>query len=480
MRHGTEGWKCLETSFKALHHIILGCDSDFIPLITDELISLIYDSFSHKNRFIRETAYFIIGTVYDILSTEDDLVQNQYLNTVKYLSNGLCDDWSQVRYAASKATRSFMLKIGENRSIPIYPIILPPMCLNRYYVAEGVRLYSQESWRIIAKDRGPELVAKYAEHFVKHYIKQCSANNHAVREAACACISELMSKIEKKSIEQFVTPLLKSLVNCFKDASWPVRDAACIACGKCIKVFPNEALDCIEELYELWLAHLWDNIPSVRENSAIALGNTISVYGEKSLKKILPFLKETILEAKKQPKESQKYSKLTNTSKYGVAKDKYEDQVMFSCGSLAPKLAKGGGCMDHGFKRQKEPWEASDGCVYMVRELAIYQPDLSLEFIPMLLELCRIKEFNHCYHLHESVWKCMPMIAKSIGKKKFKVYLSDVLYYVMESVESKNQLERISAFNFLEFLDKFIGHTILKGYLSDDDKIKFENIKIKT
>lgn len=45
-------------------------------------------------------------------------------------------------------------------------------------------------------------------------------------------------------------------------------------------------------------------------------------------------------------------------------------QVMFSCGSLAPKLQRGGGCMDHGFTRQREPWEASDGAVYLLRELA--------------------------------------------------------------------------------------------------------------
>lgn len=28
------------------------------------------------------------------------------------------------------------------------------------------------------------------------------------------------------------------------------------------------------------------------------------------------------------------------------------------------------GCMDYGFKRPKEPWEASDGAVYLLRELS--------------------------------------------------------------------------------------------------------------
>jgi hypothetical protein len=43
---------------------------------------------------------------------------------------------------------------------------------------------------------------------------------------------------------------------------------------------------------------------------------------------------------------------------------------MFSCGSLAPKLKRGGGCMDHGFARPKELWELSDGCVFILMEMS--------------------------------------------------------------------------------------------------------------
>jgi hypothetical protein len=48
----------------------------------------------------------------------------------------------------------------------------------------------------------------------------------------------------------------------------------------------------------------------------------------------------------------------------------HENNQLYSCGSLAPKLKRGGGCMDHGFTRQTEDWEKSDGCVYLIRELA--------------------------------------------------------------------------------------------------------------
>lgn len=36
---------------------------------------------------------------------------------------------------------------------------------------------------------------------------------------------------------------------------------------------------------------------------------------------------------------------------------------MYSCGSLAPKMRRGGGCADHLFRRPAEPWEKADGCV---------------------------------------------------------------------------------------------------------------------
>lgn len=67
---------------------------------------------------------------------------------------------------------------------------------------------------------------------VFYYISQSKANNHAVREAACAVIAELMEKVDKAAVSAHVPDLLRALLLCFKDSSWPVRDAACTACGR--------------------------------------------------------------------------------------------------------------------------------------------------------------------------------------------------------------------------------------------------------
>ena len=54
--------------------------------------------------------------------------------------------------------------------------------------------------------------------------------------------------------------MLNALLDCFKDASWPVRDCACLACGHFVVTFPEECAKVYPELQQLWLDHLSDNI----------------------------------------------------------------------------------------------------------------------------------------------------------------------------------------------------------------------------
>lgn len=44
---------------------------------------------------------------------------------------------------------------------------------------------------------------------------------------------------------------------------------------------------------------------------------------------------------------------------------------MYSCGSLAPKMSRSGGCCDRKFRRPTSPWEVTDGCVHLMAELAL-------------------------------------------------------------------------------------------------------------
>ncbi len=67
----------------------------------------------------------------------------------------------QVRYAACVATRAFM-EAATGFHEDYFPAILPHMCINRYDVAEGVRSFSQETWRRVMGSEGRKWVATCA------------------------------------------------------------------------------------------------------------------------------------------------------------------------------------------------------------------------------------------------------------------------------------------------------------------------------
>ncbi|RMX42240.1 hypothetical protein pdam_00011613 [Pocillopora damicornis] len=254
--HDTAGWKHLETSMRCLQSVIEGCGRAFNEYITQDLLDLIFQALNHTNRFVRETGYQLCASLVSLGRKQDessegtesvmiDVKENAILKHgdqfSDYLKKGLSDNWSQVRLAASVATRQFFQTLPNKESRErFFPKVLPAMCLNRYYVAEGVRIYSQQSWKMIVGTEGKHLVEKYITETVEFYISQTKADNHAVREAACACIAELGTKVSQDSLRSHVSELLQALVFCFKDDSWPVRDAACVACGNFVLCFPQE------------------------------------------------------------------------------------------------------------------------------------------------------------------------------------------------------------------------------------------------
>ncbi len=60
-----------------------------------------------------------------------------------------------------------------------------------------------------------------------------------------------------------------------------------MATGSVVLAFPAESRPWLEELYALWFSHAWDNIFSVREDAAVALGNVVRAYGDEALQRVL-------------------------------------------------------------------------------------------------------------------------------------------------------------------------------------------------
>jgi len=76
----------------------------------------------------------------------------------------------------------------------------------------------------------------------------------------------------------------------------------------------------------LWIAHLSDNIFSVRQNSAVALARVYegaSMYRPILFERFEKYIREHIYKAKTdQAEKSETLKSLTNETQFGVAKDK--------------------------------------------------------------------------------------------------------------------------------------------------------------
>ncbi|KAK3093794.1 hypothetical protein FSP39_020339 [Pinctada imbricata] len=456
--HDTAGWKSLETWMKCLQSVVEGCGHLFNPHVDQELLDLIFQALDHTNRFVRETGYYVCGSLVSIgvnqtdketLSMEGNSVYKYGEQLSKYLAKGLADNWSQVRLAASVATRKFLQSLPtEEAKARFFPILLPRMCLNRYYVAEGVRIYSQDTWRQVTEGEGRHLVEKHIKVVVEYYVEATGADNHAVREAACACIAELGSK----------------------------ASTACVACGNFVLCFPEESRASMPALYPLFFNNLQDNIASVRQGAALALSNVVNVYGQDSLNEIVTKMKEGFNGVEKQPETSEKYSDLDKgPATYGVVKklrdndmELHTDKQMYSCGSLAPKMgrgSRGGGCMDHKFRKPPEPWELADGCIHLLAELSTHQ-DLAQtvnQLLPLLAKSVTYQHYPQHVTYYETLCKQLPNIAKGLGKRHFKMHLESFFDCIFYSSTCDNALTSSAASQCLNQLSSFLGPSILRG-----------------
>ncbi|CAD7971868.1 unnamed protein product [Amoebophrya sp. A25] len=214
---------------------------------------LLLECGEHPNRFVREYAFLSLAELLPLLDTIRPALY-------QVLGFGLQDNWSQVKYASSRAVRrviehgDFVSKYqpgGPNvhNPTPGLRLLAPYMCLNRHYVAEGVRLYSQDNWKMLNPRGGIPLILACLDEIVDAYADSTNAPNHAVREAACKCILELAERVAPQSPREFSLPfngedrsraqvLVAAVLSALEDESWPVRDHACLAAARLAEAFP--------------------------------------------------------------------------------------------------------------------------------------------------------------------------------------------------------------------------------------------------
>lgn len=77
----------------------------------------------------------------------------------------------------------------------------------------------------------------------------------------------------------------------------------------------------------------------------------------------------------------------------------------------SPVLGLKESCEDYGFARKSEPWEHSEGGIYLLRELSAVAPDRAAKFLPMLVDLVNF-QFSHSPSSHNFLG---PLYAKVHG-----------------------------------------------------------------
>lgn len=498
----TTGWRALETNWQCLACWIASLGSNYFQvdgLDLDPLLkNLEYSAVTHVNRHVRAAAIAVLEQLTISAGNNEKhwpLLENGSLRkaNVTVLKAGLADNWSQVRMAASVLNRVFWKTLKEECQFQtenlqqLYPVLIPRMCLNRFYLAQGVKLYSHQTWKLVFPEGGVEVVAQTIAPIVRYYVKMCDADNHVVREGACQAVAELAVKIGMDetyadALQPHVTVLLQALLMCFHDESWPVRDEACLACGTFCRAYPEECRPELGTLWERWTEQLTDQIWSVRADAAVALGQACQAYGDEFLQKLLDLINETLPSAQNQPKMTlEEYKALQNDMA------SHTDSQLYSCGSLAPKLKKKAGagrigCSSCDVTRAKQPWEATDGCVYLIRELveglshgdSILPPlsdDLLLPLFRQVADVCRVSHFPQSDDLRATLWRQLPAMMYAVGKQRCKrLYLELFMDLMMRNLESRtaSAISKHAAASCAYELSAFIGPNIFRGRIYDD------------
>lgn len=455
------GWKALESSLCALKFIVKGSGAAFLAMtpdgtfvyLTPELFELVTTkSCFHINRHVRVVGLDTITALCEAAPAGFLEAHAPVAETLcKCITRGMQDNWSQVRYAASIATRAFLVTLEPDARAQYLPTLVPRLCLNRYYVAERVSKHSQETWRLLMGTRGRDVVATYASEIVAYYVEM---TNHSVREAACQCIGELGTKVDADAIRPHVATLVHALVVSLYDSSWQVRDAACLAAAQMVLGFPTECRPFLDELYHLWVDHLSDEIWSVREDAAIALGNAVRAYGQEALDRIAPVLASYIELAKTQPAMSQQeYDTLVASEK------KHHSQKAISCCAFDFKTNER---HEH---RSQEPWESTDGAIYLVRELCSVAPDVAVAYLARVADVAILRHFPQTGVLQETVWKQVPRMCEALGKREFKRHVELFFDPLVFTLQGSHRLARFAAKDCVASLAKQIGASIFLGRL---------------
>eukprot|EP00347_Sterkiella_histriomuscorum_P007190 403349918 len=430
---------------------------------------------NHSNRHIRELIQQLILVV--LSSVQKDKVESfDLIYYANFISQGMADNWSQVRFAASHSARKIYELASEDQKQSIDKLLLPRICFNRHYMAEGIKIYNQDTWKQVVGQEGKQYLAKLNEEVTEFYITQLKSENFQVREVATECLDEIFKNVASQQLNAYkpkLNRIVSNLLESIKDIQWQVRKGVAITLSEIFKIydisdFEKEQLEAVQQLA---LKYLSENIPTVREACAILCG-VIALKNQDFKAELLKYLQENLLKAKQQ-QPIKPFSNIPYGVKFDVdSKTQVEEQKQPAL--IIPNVATHlQGIEDPGFARQQELWELSDGSVYLLREIVkqLDQKELS-KMLQNLPDLGFLDQFTESSLLKENYFKSLNEIIKSVGKKVFRPYLELFLDSAFRSAKDDRYNCQFPAQQFIMTLIKEYGEGIMKAVVeSHDDRL---------
>jgi hypothetical protein len=118
----------------------------------------------------------------------------------------------------------------------------------------------------------------------------------------------------------------------------------------------------------------------------------------------------------------------------------------------------------------RQPWEAADGAVLLLHQLAPLLRERCDAFVPELLALAALTHFGRCYALHQTVWRAMRALAEQLGKRPFKRHLEELVPLLFTAMRGPNALAADAAAELASWLSDWLGPTIFAARLTAAQK----------
>lgn len=131
--------------------------------------------------------------------------------------------------------------------------------------------------------------------------------------------------------------------------------------------------------------------------------------------------------------------------------------------------------MDHGFTRPKEPWEHTDGCIFLLRELSrTKRAALVVNYLESLSEIGYVDHFKHSAHMKENLFRSLRKIVQNL-KKKFRAFLEMFLEPLFRNINNQNRNCAAAAEDCLLAMEAQFGPNIFKAILENESPRLYED-----